>query len=1422
MKQPANRTPSLKLLCFALISSFTGMATANIGIPETPLLASQTFTPMTMLVLGRDHTLFFEAYNDASDLDGDGILDLYFKPSITYYGLFDSKLCYGHTNGSATTGLFSPVSVADADGKCPGKWSGNWLNYITTSRIDALRKVFYGGHRDPASTSTNTILRRAYIPQDGHSWAKEYTSVTVDGYDISDYTPLSLPNAERRHFFGNLTANGSTNCQTLNTCSNLAPWLSVVTNSNKRVWEWASSERLVLRNDTHGGARTNYTVRVQVCTAAFNSGCKKYPNGSFKPVGLLHEYGESEAMYFGLLTGSYNKNMSGGVLRKVMSSFKNEVNQETGDFTTNATIVKTMDSLRIRDFNNDKTDGSYRNGSFRTGPMKEGDYPDWGNPVGEMMYEALRYFAGKKSPSTAFSTSGSHDGEVFKGLTPPAWDDPYASDSAAKAQWCAKPNLLVMSSVNVSYDSDQVPGSAFSNYAGDLSGLNASAIGDKITQHEPSVPGKRYIGAVGSLEDFAPTAKNVTTLGNLRGLAPEEPTKQGSYYSASVAHYGKITDLNSAKGDQKTDTYVVALASPMPKFEFNIGGKTISLVPFAKTIDGSSTNRTKGKYQPTDPIVDLYIEEYTSDRVKFRINYEADEQGNDFDMDVVVEYEIINKDGTLTVKVKPTYESTGSNQNIGYVITGTKEGDGVYLVVQDKNESLNYYLNVPPGRRAGYCDSTTDSDPNPFPAGCAQLPWIGAAAPNNQSVQTFTTGGTSSATVLNNPLWFAAKWGGFTDRNGNGIPDLKLEWDQGNDGTPDNYFLVQNPTKLEEALNRSFRSIVEKAASSGNLSVNSTSITQNAAVFQSTYETKHPNGEVWTGDLEAFKVTEAGVSVTLWKASEKLPANRAIFTSNGVIGVPFTWPDEPTSSTLTADQKAALGSQNVLNYLRGDQSKEISKGGTLRNRVSLIGDIVHSSPYYVKDSDTLYVGANDGMLHAFDASNGTELFAFIPSALFGKLATLSSPDYTHTFFVDGEIAVSTKAQTPAKNILVGAPGRGAKGLFALNVTNPKTFSASDVLWEYTETDDSALSDSLKSGDLGFILGQPVIAKLNNGSTAVIVGNGYNSINGDAVLFIFNLETGELIRKLSAGKAGNNGLATPTVFDKDGDGVADYVYAGDLKGNVWKYDLNDKTDPEKWDFAYKTPNAPAPLFTAKDSSNKAQPITAPLQVKVNMASSGAHAGKTFVFFGTGSYMANGDPTNHDIQTWYGLVDDGVIADRSELVQRSFVINKGTILNGETPVITRSVAKADADDMLNKKGWYLDLRDPVARGERIVSRSIFINALKPVLEVASIIPVDGDPCDAKGDGFINFVNPFTGAQLDFVFIDVNGDGKFDENDMIDGEYPSSINPEVGMPGEPVLIGKTNLVGGTSGKITMLNKNFGGKSITGRMSWREIITE
>ena len=173
------------------------------------------------------------------------------------------------------------------------------------------------------------------------------------------------------------------------------------------------------------------TVRVEVCTATYHNGCKQYPNGSYKPIGILHEYGETDTMYFGLLSGSYDKHMSGGRLRKVMSSFTNEVDKDTGIFKTGTGIVDTFNKLRIRGYNQLTTSQEYLENSPYAKSAKaptEGEFVDWGNPVAEMMYEATRYLAGKKSATTAFMGAETIDGQV--GLSSVTWDDPYDTTPA--------------------------------------------------------------------------------------------------------------------------------------------------------------------------------------------------------------------------------------------------------------------------------------------------------------------------------------------------------------------------------------------------------------------------------------------------------------------------------------------------------------------------------------------------------------------------------------------------------------------------------------------------------------------------------------------------------------------------------------------------------------------------------------------------------------------------------------------------------------------------------------------------------------------------------------------------------------------------------------------------------------------------------
>jgi len=602
-----------------------------------------------------------------------------------------------------------------------------------------------------------------------------------------------------------------------------------------------------------------------------------------------------------------------------------------------------------------------------------------------------------------------------------------------------------------------------------------------------------------------------------------------------------------------------------------------------------------------------------------------------------------------------------------------------------------------------------------------------------------------------------------------------------------------------------FLDILKKVGSASSVTANSTSISSDTAVYQALF-----NSQDWSGDLKAYPITSSGVGDTpLWKASEHVPAptSRKIFTRSGGSAVEFTW------ANLSSSDKTALGSEDVVNYLRGERSKELQNGGSFRNRPknpdNVLGDIVHSSPFYVKDTNTVYVGANDGMLHAFNAATGQELFAYIPSAMISKLKNLSMPIYTHDYFVDGDIAVSSQSDTGGKNYLVATLGRGGKGLFGLDVTTPGSFATTHVKWECFASG-GTVSACNGDNDLGFMLGRPVIAKMNDGNWAVIVGNGYNSSSGKAVLYIFKLDDGTLLKKIDTGVAGDNGLASPGVFDSDGDGKINVIYAGDLKGNVWKFDVSH-SNKNQWDVAFKSGATPQPFFTAKDGSGNAQPITAQITVAVNDVTGDPNYGKRYLFFGTGSYFRSGDPSDTQVQSWYGLIDEGSqITDRTQLKQRS-IVEEG-VFDGKT---VRVFSEATADDMAGKKGWYLDFT--TRTGERIVTASKLYRLVKPTLIASSIISVV-DPCVPGGNGFINAIDPFSGARLSLPIFDVNNNGDFTD-DKLNGNYIGGFDPNVGMPSEPTLVGDRLVAGGSSGNVTSVKVNYGTKR-TGRISWREII--
>jgi len=333
--------------------------------------------------------------------------------------------------------------------------------------------------------------------------------------------------------------------------------------------------------------------------------------------------------------------------------------------------------------------------------------------------------------------------------------------------------------------------------------------------------------------------------------------------------------------------------------------------------------------------------------------------------------------------------------------------------------------------------------------------------------------------------------------------------------------------------------------------------------------------------------------------------------------------------------------------------------------------------------------------------------------------------------------------------------------------------------------------------------------------ALIVGNGYNSTSGNAVLYIFVLKADggiSEIKKIDTGAGSDNGLTTPALVDTNGDGRVDVIYGGDLKGNVWKFDVSS-TSAGSWAKALSG-NA---LFVAKDSANKLQPITAGIVSVVNPATTGDHAGKRFVFFGTGRFITADDRTSTATQSWYGIIDDNaVVSNRSELTQRTIFATD--TINGK-PV--RTFSAAVANDLNNKKGWYLDFTVAADAGERIVTTSNYLRLSESVLQSSSLIPVGSDPCIPGGRGYLNAVNPFTGAALTNALFDINRNNNF-ADDLLLTQFIGSVDLGIGIPGQAIQIGRRLVVGGSNGTLADVALNGGTAVRKGRILWREIVTD
>jgi len=565
----------------------------------------------------------------------------------------------------------------------------------------------------------------------------------------------------------------------------------------------------------------------------------------------------------------------------------------------------------------------------------------------------------------------------------------------------------------------------------------------------------------------------------------------------------------------------------------------------------------------------------------------------------------------------------------------------------------------------------------------------------------------------------------------------------------------------------------------------------------------------WGGDLQAYPVAANGVvneATPRWSggAAARLNAQhyssgRRIVTVRASDGarIPFRWGTPGlgnTSTTLTA-QGALLGSlttgSTVLDYLRGDRSNETPSGSKLRARNTVLGDIVHSRPFYVADNTNprIYVGANDGMLHAFDANTGDEVFAYVPSMLFANLSALSvdADPFPHRYYVDGSPNVRkvTIAGT-RRTILVGALGAGGKGAYALDVTDPtaadEQSAANKILWEITPSSIAAngtLSSVATYANLGYTQAAPLIVRVNSngGEWAAVIANGYDSAAGNASLYVISLSTGALIREIVTPAPGTaaapSGLSKPAAIDVDGNGTVDRIYAGDVDGNVWRFDLT-ATSASSWSVSK--------LYT----TSPAQAITSAPTIALHPL------GGYMVLFGTGRLLTAADTADAStVHAVYGLRDNGtaLTAGNAGLVAQTLTAKTAGICASTYAQCLR-ISSSNPVNYGRNEGWRLAL----PAGERVVGEGGLVDSVgrftftstNPTIRHA--VTSNGS-LQPRGENWLLTLAYDTGGAAATPGFDLNADGVLDVNDLLGASGSESRVPvgrmvRYGAASQPIL--------------------------------------
>ncbi|MDP3295573.1 MAG: hypothetical protein Q8M37_12675 [Nevskia sp.] len=899
-----------------------------------PLTSGTSAVPIVMLGLSIDEQLHRRAYDDSSDLDGDGRLDTGYRNGLDYLGYFDPALCYAYAGGR-----FKAAAAASGESRhqclaaAAGNWSGNFLNWLSMSRLDLLRAALYGGHRS-TDNSTATVLERSYVPADFHAWAKFY-----DGTDANLYTPFTQDAATPGLSFCNVSfvAGGDADSAT----STAAPQLRVARGSFRL---WAAAEaRECLWNEESGSSdqpvlataslgEREYLVRVEVCDPAAPSTqretfCRQYPSG-LKPAGQLQRFGEDGQLQFGLLSGSYAKPRAGGQLRRNVGPLVgngdgncaagDEINLASGQFCITADsvagIVNTIDRLRIARYRSADGDagitdclpGTINRGS--SGPVLDNPgsgsnvCTGRGNPLAEIYAEILRYISGAAAPTTAFTGD---DARALPGLPTANWQDAYAH-----TEHCAECSVVMLASGAPSFDSDEIPPLP-------MLATTAAAATDAIGVNE-SLAGATLLGRIGLTPLGNSPATNadrcsVTTLGPLsqaRGICPEAPAREGSYLIAGLAHRAWIGDLRpdsaadrASAGQQRARNYGLQFSGGLPGIPVATSAGRLSITPACEAsplltppledsqwhscsygsmtpgVIRSASGQQYGHALSDDGRAGSFLIAWSD------ATYGGSQQRTLLQMlswcvgatctqdlqlpagpDICAGSDsaaLCSADGQLTrsigddevlVRVELIAAREADSALLGYTISGAATSNGAQRLVRRQRGDDGNLL-------------------------AAAQPQDASERWSRPKLSSFTPGA-GPGRVLESPLFYAAKYGGYDYPAGATVPlpspgthaatCTDTSWDHldnasdaaGADCIPDNYYALGNPARLKDRLGAVFNSILRRGGSGGSAAVLSGSGTGPGAVYQSSYQVGVSDSAgrklSWVGNLQALFVDRDG------------------------------------------------------------------------------------------------------------------------------------------------------------------------------------------------------------------------------------------------------------------------------------------------------------------------------------------------------------------------------------------------------------------------------------------------------------------------------------------------------------------------------------------------------------------------------------